>query len=824
MYTNMINRLIVTRIAIVLLFAVLVGRLYELQIANSETRELNTSAGELANRPLQVRPQRGEVFAADGRTLLAESVPIFTAAIRPSALPGLDADLYSGEPRRDQVFAQLGQILGITSTLTISPANLLDTAPLLQNDLAQGLGASALATSRVEQVSDLNTATWLRVDVPPARSLIALQIQDTYSDTVRLHSPIAERVNRGDLPVYQTFPIKRDIPRNIALVLRENANNLPGVVIERDWTRRYPLSAAIPTFSHLLGYVGSVGTCDLVRNNAARTWLDGMLDSIGHAVECGAVRKQIDPLQLVPRYLNEDRIGRGGIEEAYEQELRGQLGLNSVVVGPNGRAVDAPRVLQQANDGSNIVLTIDTGLQKQVEQILQNWIDISDQRRQAFDGVFDFKRSYPPIKSGVAVVTEIKTGRVLAMVSLPSYDNNIWIDATRSEELMRILAPPSELVTETRRLNVLYNRAVSFPYPAGSTLKQFDAVIALQNGVIKPDTQIFDPGQLLVENRYNPEIKDAYVNANSKANGWLDVYKALEVSSNVFFMSAIGGNKEQVINLQPEEQTIERGVGPDKFREGLEMFGMGGPTGIRLPGENLGVVPSPAWKSAELHEEFTTGDLYNMAIGQGHMRVTPLQLNMAGAAVANGGKLYQPQIVDRVVTSNGELIEQFTPQLKTDMFAEYGISPAYFQIARAGMRRSVTDGPNKAARLECSGLQIAGKTGTAEFGEPFDVPDGKGKTKPALRSHAWFVGFAPYDDPQIQVTVLVEGAGDMGDGSATIAVPATTQIMQAYFNTTPPAALPSCQQDLPPLPARQSFAPLPPSESQPVILENARGR
>lgn len=815
------NRLLVTRISILLLFAILVGRLYQLQISNSETRRLNNTVSELSNEYLQVRPQRGEVFAADGRTMLAESVPIFTASIRPSALPPAnDEELRPGEPRRAQVYAQLGQILGITSTLTISPADLLQRSPLLKNDLVQGLGESALATARVE-TDGQGDAAWLQIDVPPARSLVALQIRDVYSDTVSLSSPISDRVKRRDLPVYQTFPIKRGIPRDIALVLRENANNLPGVVIERDWTRRYPLSGAVPTVSHLLGHVGSISTCDLVRNNAARSWIDGLLDSVGHAVECGAVRKQVDPFQMVPRYLDEDRIGRGGVEETYESQLRGQLGLDTLVVDPTGRPVEAPQVRQAASDGNNIVLTVDAGFQKQVEQILQNWIDISDQRRQTFSGQFDFKRKYPPIKSGVAVVTEIKTGRVLAMVSLPSYDNNIWIDPRRSEELMEILAP-TNVVSGTQQLNVLYNRAVSFPYPAGSTLKQLDAVIALQNGVIKPDTQIYDAGKLLVENRYNPEIKDAYVNANSKANGWIDVYKALEVSSNVFFMSAIGGNKEQVVNLKPEEQTIDNEVGSDNFRQGLEMFGLGAPTGIKLPGENAGIVPSPAWKSQNLNEEFTTGDLYNMAIGQGNMRVTPLQMAMAGAAVANGGKLYEPQLVDRIETSNGELVEKIAPTLKLDMVAARGVPSEYFEVSREGMRRSVTEGANKAARFECSGLQIAGKTGTAEFGEPFVVPDTNGKTKLALRSHAWFVGFAPYDDPQIEVSLVVEGAGDMNDGSATIAVPAVAQILQAYFNVTPPSPLPAvCQQDLPPLPVRQDFAPAQPRVD--AVLEE-RGR
>lgn len=813
------NRLIIPRIAVLLLFVVLVGRLYQLQIGNNQPNNPGSGAATLTNQYQQVRPQRGEVFAADGQTLLAESVPIFTAAIRPSSLPPEDNEERDlNQPRRAEIYAQLGQILGITSTLTISPADALTQSPLLQNDIEQGLGATALAAAQRETEGN---ASWLSLDVPPEKSTTALQIRDVYSNTVTLDSPIARRINRRDVSGYQTAVIKRDIPREVALVLRENANNLPGVVVERDWRRRYPLSSQISSISHLLGYVNSANDCDLVRRNAARTWVSGLMDSVGHAVKCGIITKQIDPYQMTPRYLDQDRIGRAGVEESYESDLRGQLGVTSVVVDAAGRPVDAPKVRQAARDGNNIVLTIDSGYQKQVEQILQNWIAVADQRRQSFSGNMEFKTKYPPIKSGVAVVTEIKTGRVLAMVSLPAYDNNIWVDPQRSEELTRILAPPTDQMTETQRLKVFLNRAVADEYPAGSTLKQFDAVIALQNGVITPETQVYDAGRLLVQNRYNPQIKDPYVNANSKPNGWIDVRKALEVSSNIFFMSVIGGNKEQVVNLKPEEQTVDNPLKIDRFKQGLNDFGLGEPTGIGLPNERKGVVPSPKWKSEELHEDFTTGDLYNMAIGQGNLKVTPLQLAMAGAAVANGGKLYEPQLVDRIVTSDGELVQKIEPKLKTDMVAD-GYNPSYFAVSREGMRLSVTNGANKAARLECSNLQIAGKTGTAEFGEPFVVPADNGKTKLALRSHAWFVGFAPYDDPQIEVTVLVEGAGDMNDGSATIAVPAATQMLQAYFNVAPPEKLPkACQQDLPPLPARQNFAA--PVSGQPP-KEGERGR
>jgi penicillin-binding protein 2 len=201
-------------------------------------------------------------------------------------------------------------------------------------------------------------------------------------------------------------------------------------------------------------------------------------------------------------------------------------------------------------------------------------------------------------------------------------------------------------------------------------------------------------------------------------------------------------------------------------------------------------------------EQWTIGDTYNTAIGQGDLLVTPLQLITAGVAVANGGDILQPQIVQAITDSNGAVVQDIAPKIVSHV----PVDPQYFPIVREGMRRSVTEGVNKAARDDCSGLQIAGKTGTAEFGPAIIVKNPDGKTERIERqTHSWFVGFAPYDNPQIEVVVLSEGTGSLNDGSATIAVPAVTQIMQAYFGVTPPNPLPrTCQQGMPPLPPRLS--------------------
>ena len=349
---------------------------------------------------------------------------------------------------------------------------------------------------------------WATLTAPPARTLTALQLSDAYSTTVRLDNPVADQVDSVDIPGYQTLTIKSDIPRDVALVLRENASSLPGVVVEQDYRRRYPLSGEIQTLSPLLGFIGRVGECDLVRQNTARSWVGSLLESIGHAEECGIVRKTIDPGQLgVARYLEDDRIGKDGVEASYEADLRGQMGWEGLLVDAAGQPVRAPQTVQPARDGDNLVLTIDVPFQRQVEQILRNWIDISEQRRLASDGKFAYKRDYKPIRSGVAIVMEVQTGRILAMVSWPAYDNNVWGDPKRGGELSALLDTTNP---ENRRLTPLLNHAIALQYPPGSTLKQFDASIVLQKGVITPDTKIHDPGKLVVDNKFFPGHPDTY--------------------------------------------------------------------------------------------------------------------------------------------------------------------------------------------------------------------------------------------------------------------------------------------------------------------------
>lgn len=758
--------------------AVMVGRLYQLQVVESDSTRYGNNPDQAYSRHITVQPRRGEIFAADGKTLLAESVPIYNLAVVPGRLPGRETDA----GRRADVLARLSQVAGLSSTLTLSPTTVLAGWPSLRGELAafgplpQSEGAPSLS-----------------IPIAPADTLRALELARDHGDVLRLESPIEALIDRENVRGYQSVVVKEGISPDLALAIRENSNYLPGVQVVEGYRRRYPVSAEVPSFSHLVGYIGRISECELVEVNPASSWLSGLADVVGHAPVCGLIAKRQEPASRgLPPYQVDDRIGKDGLEAYYEAELRGRMGLQSLLVDALNRPVSAPEDMRPVQNGNNLVLTIDVGFQAETAKILQRWIAEGERRREKAPEIY--KRNYKPIVAGSAVVLDPRDGRVLAMVSLPSYDNNVWVDPARGAELQALLAPGTpEALEELLRLAPLTDRAIAGLYPPGSTLKQFVGAAALQQGVIAPDTKLRDPGVLKLIQRDGSPFE--LPNSVRRDNAELNVADALRVSSNVFFASIAGGN-DQATNLDEEALRV-RGLDIDGLVEGLEWFHLGRLTGIDIAGEAPGLVPTRAWKAQAKREVWTTGDTYNTAIGQGDMQVTPLQLAVAAGGVALGGDVYRPHVVERIVDGAGETVRTIEPELLT----RAPVEPAFFAAIHQGLRASVSDGLNIAARDDCSGLSIAGKTGTAEFGPLIERTDGR----LVRQSHAWFVGYAPYDNPQVVVAVLLEGTGDLSDGSSTMAVPAVTQIMQAYFKVTPPAeppgTCPVLPQDPPPVPA-----------------------
>jgi penicillin-binding protein 2 len=315
---------------------------------------------------------------------------------------------------------------------------------------------------------------------------------------------------------------------------------------------------------------------------------------------------------------------------------------------------------------------------------------------------------------GAAIALDPNSGEVLGLVSWPAYDSNSFTG-------------PSEGLSYSELLNdenqPLFNRVVQGRYPSGSTIKPVIAAAALEEKLINENTVFFSSGGIDVGRWFFPDWK-------SGGHGWTDVKKALADSVNTFFYIIGGGYEEH------------SGLGIELIEKYAGKFGLASVTGIDLPGEASGLIPSPEWKESVKGEPWYIGDTYHAAIGQGDVLVTPLQVAQFTSVFANGGTLYQPHLIlESELVHNGNR-QRVVPAIYNDRIA----SPDTVDIVRQGMRQAVTEG--SAIRLNSLPVTSAGKTGTAELG---------GTKKP----HAWFTGFAPYENPEIVITVLLEE----GDGS-----------------------------------------------------------
>ena len=500
---------------------------------------------------------------------------------------------------------------------------------------------------------------------------------------------------KGQRDPFSAVLIKTNVPREIAFYLEENRLDFPGVVVGLEPVREYVNGA---TFAHILGYTGHI------------------------------------PRENFDDYKNEgyaptDQVGLTGIEATFEKDLRGVKGRRYVEVDVAGREV-ALIGSEPATPGGNVVLALDAEFQKQVESILQKALRTA--------------RS----KQGVAIALDPRNGQVLAMVTLPSYDNNLFATGISVENYTNLAQDP---------MHPLVNHAITGQYPPGSTFKLIPASAALQERVIDINTRIETPGTIWVPNKYYPDdssLAQPFYDWYKPGFGILTVRDALTVSSDVFFYKVSGG----------ESPTFDSGLGEQRLAAYTRLFGIGELTGIDLPGEAKGLVPDPTWKRKTIGDIWTIGDTYNMGIGQGYVLATPLQVAQFTAVVANGGTLYKPQLVYSVRDSDGRIVRAIEPHV----LRQLRLDPSALTIVREGMRNAVTRGT--AVKVNLADVNIAGKTGTAEYYGP--------KVNGHLPTHAWFTAFAPYENPQIVVTVFVYGGGEGSE----IAAPAATEILRAYFH------------------------------------------
>jgi penicillin-binding protein 2 len=485
--------------------------------------------------------------------------------------------------------------------------------------------------------------------------------------------------------------LKRDLSEETAFTLREMQSRLPGVEVLVEPVRRYPMGSLMGL---ILGYVGPVDESEYPE-----------LRSKGYQLN--------------------DRVGKSGVEMTYESVLRGTVGQKQVEIDASGREIQTLNETP-ARPGLSLTLTIDLDLQKKITEILQQAMTNGS-------------------RNAAAVVLDVHTGEVLAMVSLPSYDDNLFSGTLTEQDLQALLDDPGR---------PLLNHAISEMYPPGSIFKQVTGVAALQEGVATPSTTITSYGYITVPNQYDPSVR--YVFRDWAALGTLDFYGGVAMSSDVYFYYLAGGYYEN-------GREVFHGLGVENLARYARAFGLGSPTGIDLPGESPGLVPDPAWKEKTVHEPWVTGDTYNMGIGQGYVATTPLQMALVTAAIANGGDVLAPRVVKDVTDAEGNVVTPFQRTVRRQL----PVDPSNLGIFREGMRQAVSWGTAKSASV--SGIQVAGKTGTAEFGEPLAGNQHE--------THAWFSGFAPFDDPQVAVVVFL----DKGNG-ALDAAPTAARILDYYFH------------------------------------------
>lgn len=470
------------------------------------------------------------------------------------------------------------------------------------------------------------------------------------------------------------------------LILLE-AKNLPGFQVKSSAVREYKEGEV---FAHLLGYTGKI---------------------------------KKEELDASPGFYSiNDYVGREGVENYYERYLRKNAGKLRIERDALGNVISADVVSLPAS-GSSLVLWLDADLQRKAKEALEK------------------KYKEFGAKGAAVVAIDPKTGGILSLVSLPSFDNNLFQKGADSGALKELLEDP-------KSLNALLNRVIAGRYLVGSTIKPLIAAAALEEEIISPQKQIYGSAYIEIPHRYDPEITYKY--RDWTVHGWVDMKKAIAQSCNVYFYTIGGGYEGQ------------KGLGPTKIKEYLELFGWAEKTGIDVPGEAAGLVPDPEWKSRIIGENWWDGDTYNFSIGQGYILITPLEVAAAFSAIANGGTLYQPKAVKGVVSSDLQTVEDFPSEIIRHDF----ISRDNLEIVKAGMRQAVTgENSPQASAVMLNSLPVASaaKTGTAELGRDY--------------YNNWVTVFAPYEDPEIVLTVLMENV----KGVQAAALPVAKEILEWYF-------------------------------------------
>lgn len=702
------------RAALILLFLFLGLRLYELQVVRGE--EYRRRADDNRFDLVEMQALRGVMYDRNG-SILTRNRPSFELGLVPEDLP-----LDDPETPVDEEAQEIEKILRILG-LDTDPDMALRLSELMFRRLGRSDYAKTVSTVGVElgyttvpgPVQILYPA-----EGPPQELQQKLVVPDisTPLPIPGLVALVQRAVAIGRQgSASEAVPILDLVDRIHAFEMSEEGYRLEAVRIKEVPVREYVYGSQVSSVSHLVGFMGPIPAA------VAQDYQE---------------RGYTNP---------NERVGLNGLEYTYQRELRGVPGYKNIEVDILGREIRTVGEVAEPVPGSNLVLSVDLRLQKVMQDALQAKMD--------------------EVESpwGVAIAMAPKTGAVLGMVSLPSYNNNVFAERINEDYLA--------LERDERR--PLINYAIGGLYPPGSVFKMVTASAALQEGVITPDTLLVDSGPIYLPNRFYPNdmsLAQRFVSWNHKygiSHGGINVVQALQLSNDIFFYMAAGGYPP----------TKFQGLGVRRLANWMGLYGYGGPTGIDLPGEVEAGIPDDQWKRQLYAESWTTGDSYNMSIGQGYVLATPLQVLVSTAAVANGGNVLQPQIVYQITDAAGGLQRDFAPKIVRKL----PLDDEYIHAVQEGMRQAVVADNGTAYGIRMENVTVAGKTGTAEFCEYIpEEEDCRRVDDEFLPTHAWFVAYAPFEDPEIAVVVFVY---DGGEGSA-VAVPVAKTILEAYFNEISP--------------------------------------
>lgn len=507
------------------------------------------------------------------------------------------------------------------------------------------------------------------VSLLPLTAPISDDVIDRLSDLLKVPTDEIKTKIAGHSG-FNPIRIKTDVTPDIVSIIEEQKSQYPGVVIEVTPIRDYILKQE---GAHTFGYVSEIND----------TELEKMKDE---------------------GYKSGDIIGKFGLEKVYDKELRGENGGQQVEVDVSGKPV---QILgrKEPVPGDDLELTIDINLQQAAEKAV------------------DEQLTQIGAHAAAAVVMNPQTGEILAMVSRPAFDPNLFAHGISSKDWNQLNNNP---------YHPMDNKTITGEYPPGSTFKIVTGTAALTEGVVTPDEQIFDSGHHWIIPKGN---------ADGEALGWLNFRTALAHSDNVYFYEM--GNR----------------LGIDRLEKYARMFGLGAKTGIDLPYEAAGLVANRRYKEKNFDDgEWYLSETFDAAIGQGFNLVTPLQAAMVMGEIAADGKRYKPHVVNRIIAPDGSVVKDFQPEL----LSQLDVPEEDIKLVQDGLH-DVTKYGTAASSFRGFTVDIAGKTGTAENSQG--------------RDHGWFVAYGPFDNPNIVVAVIVENGG-YGSQSA---VPIGRKILEAAF-------------------------------------------